>query len=245
MRTAIVAMLAASGILLSAGSASAAPPTDIKAYCASKWAEYTMQAYCIEREELAQRKLGAGVSDQQIWARCYQKWDAWTMVAYCVEQEEKAKAKVLGTPAPPPRVAPPASVPAPPPSSGGARQSSARHPCVLYADLLYYDRDGTLSAKGFRDSFRQIYEWAKAFGDPKFTEAAGELWKAGVLKQDYGEYFGGPARDIAQLRPRIAKPMAKMTELCTPEPAFQEARRDRSGSPIAGEEAERQLKGGP
>jgi hypothetical protein len=96
-------------LLLLTAVAAAAPPADIKAYCAGKWADYTMQVYCIEREEQAQRRLAAGVSDQQIWARCYYKWDAWTMVAYCIDQEDKAKARILGTA--PPQM--PASPPTP------------------------------------------------------------------------------------------------------------------------------------
>jgi hypothetical protein len=108
--------------------------------------------------------------------------------------------------------------------------------------LLYYDRDGTLSAKAFRESFARINDWARAFWDPTFTAASLELMNAGTLNQDYREYFGGADRDIAQLRPRIKKPMAHMLDLCAPDPAFQAAQRDRSGSPIPPEEADRHLR---
>jgi hypothetical protein len=97
----------------------AAPPSDIKAYCAGQWAEYRMQAYCIEKEESARQKLANGVNDQAIWARCHHKWDSWRMAAYCVEREEEAKAKVEGrqhtpppTPLVPQQVRPPALPPA-------------------------------------------------------------------------------------------------------------------------------------
>jgi hypothetical protein len=115
----------------------AAPPADIKAYCAGKWAEYSMQAYCIGQEEQAQRKLAAGVSDQQIWVRCYQKWDAWTMVAYCVGQEENAKTKVQGTPAPSmpsPQAPPTATTPSPTPST--TRDTEGVKACFALKDAL-------------------------------------------------------------------------------------------------------------
>jgi hypothetical protein len=224
--------------------ATATPPADIKAYCATKWVEYQMQAFCIDQETAAQRRLAAGVADQAIWSRCYYKWDSWQMAAFCVAEEEKAKAKIQGrSPAGALSVQPPA-LPAPAAPTPAPRQGSTRHPCILYADLLYYDRDGKLSANGFRDSFAKIGDWARAYGDPRFTEASLELLKAGTLNQDYGERFSGPERDIAQLRPRLKRPMARMTELCAPEPAFLEAQRDRGGgAPITPQDAERQLKG--
>ena len=54
--------------------AQAAPPTDVKVYCASKWTDYSMQAFCIKQEQAAQTRLSRGVDDQAIWSRCYHKW---------------------------------------------------------------------------------------------------------------------------------------------------------------------------
>lgn len=96
MRTALAAVAAGIAALLTVSPTFAAPPTDIKAYCAGKWAEYRMQAFCIDQEQAAQRRLSPGVGDQAIWARCYQKWDSWQMVDFCVKDEEKAKAKIGG-----------------------------------------------------------------------------------------------------------------------------------------------------
>ena len=46
--------------------AQAAPPTDVKVYCASKWTDYSMQAFCIKQEQAAQTRLSRGVDDQAI-----------------------------------------------------------------------------------------------------------------------------------------------------------------------------------
>ena len=66
--------------------AQAAPPTDVKVYCASKWTDYSMQAFCIKQEQAAQTRLSRGVDDQAIWSRCYHKWDSWEMVDFGVGQ---------------------------------------------------------------------------------------------------------------------------------------------------------------
>jgi hypothetical protein len=73
----------------------AAPPADIKAYCASKWSEYSMQAYCVRQEQSAQATLARGVDDQAIWALCYQKWDSWQMVAPIAFARNRARRRAF------------------------------------------------------------------------------------------------------------------------------------------------------
>jgi len=215
VRTALAAVIAGIAALLTVSPTFAAPPPDIKAYCAGKWAEYRMQAFCIDQEQAAQRRLSRGVSDQEIWTRCYHKWDSWQMVDFCVKDEEKAKAKVLGTPAPRPTPAAP-SIPAPSaPTSPLSPAVAPAEPqvnrealatCAEFARVGQRFLDGaTTSTYQVEAELRSVYRLAERSGDRLLQQKTG----AAISAIGSGGGPRGTVRDVLDYCLGLARGPAK------------------------------------
>ena len=171
-------------IIAAAAVAEAAPPTDVRAYCASKWTEYTMQAYCVDREQVAQRNL-TRPKDDVVYSRCWKKWDSWTMVDYCVRQEETAKARLQGggTAAPP-------AVSGPAPTAGVTPAGANRDlvfACSEFAKAGQHLVDGaTRSTFQLNAELRPAYDAAERSGD-------------NFLRQKIGAVMGGSSRAVPEV----------------------------------------------
>jgi hypothetical protein len=179
MRAAAIAMILSSAVFLVPARPSAAPPNDIKAYCATKWTEYSMQAHCVRQEEAAQAKLSRGVDDQGIWTRCWHKWDSWSMVEHCVRQEQGAKANLGGRSAPPPPTSPPAPPTpsaAPIPSPAPAYDRQAVETCSQFLTGAKRIADGVAgSSYGIELEMRSVYSRAEQSSDRILQQKAGAL----------------------------------------------------------------------
>jgi hypothetical protein len=149
----------------------AAPPDDLKAYCAGKWPDsYRMQLYCVNEETRSRASVGQWAStDAGIYSRCWNKWDSWRMVAYCGDQERQARS-TLGAPAAP--VPPPAPPPSPAPATPLAPATSGvnvtpDHDAIDACRMLLKAIDRFLTYQsliGLRRDVREVVD--RAFRSP-------------------------------------------------------------------------------
>jgi hypothetical protein len=83
-------------VLTSARPASATPPDDIKAYCASVHQSYQFRLICVRNEEAAQKRLMRleglpyGIP-RDVWEYCSRVHTSWQYVEICARKELEAK----------------------------------------------------------------------------------------------------------------------------------------------------------
>jgi hypothetical protein len=88
MRRLIVSLVAIGAGLVALGSAGAAPPDDLAAYCRATYGAVQHQVRCLYTERAARERLGRRqvAVDPETWSQCQGRAGSWTAVENCVAQ---------------------------------------------------------------------------------------------------------------------------------------------------------------